>query len=317
MQVFEDITTCACSIPDLVLTIGSFDGVHRGHQYVLDEVNRIARERGGSSGLMSLWPHPRAFFNPEDAPAQLTSPTEKEQLLSTAGLDAYFVLPFDARIARMDREEFLRHIVLKHCGAQCLVVGHDFTFGAGARGDFSYLSEVSIELGLDVVQLPPCSDSGGMRISSTEIRNGVRQGDMERVHALLGRPYRLTGTVVRGRGLGRGLGFPTANIMPPEKLLPNFGIYGARVYWGDNQALGAVNIGVAPTLEHTSPMIEVHVLDVDTDLVGQELSIDLFHRLRGEAKFPDLSTLIAAIGADIVAVRDFFSAVDEAAQQPD
>ncbi|MCF6286837.1 MAG: adenylyltransferase/cytidyltransferase family protein, partial [Candidatus Hydrogenedentes bacterium] len=142
MHVFNDVTTCTCSFLNLVLTIGSFDGFHRGHQYILEEVTRIAKERGGTSGLMTLCPNPKAFFNPESRLELLTVAAEKEALLEAAGLDAYFVLPFDEHVAQIDRASFLRDIVLGRCGARCLVVGHDFSFGAGARGDFAYLSDV-------------------------------------------------------------------------------------------------------------------------------------------------------------------------------
>ena len=139
MHVFDDVTTCTCSLPKLVLTIGSFDGMHRGHQYILKTVIQTAEAQGGSAGLMSLWPHPRTLLNPESAPPLLSTPSEKRRLLEEIGLDAYFVLPFNKTIAEMDREAFIRDIVIGKCGAQTLIVGHDFSFGAGARGDFSYL----------------------------------------------------------------------------------------------------------------------------------------------------------------------------------
>ncbi len=305
MHVFDDVTTCTCSLPKLVLTIGSFDGMHRGHQYILKTVIETAASVGGSAGLMSLWPHPRTFLHPESAPPMLTTPDEKQRLLEEVGLDAYFVLPFNRSIAEMDREAFLRDIVIGKCGAQTLIVGHDFSFGAGARGDFSYLQRAAAPLGLAVRQLPPLEE-GTERISSTLIRSEVNGGNMDRVRQLLGRPYRLSGPVIQGRGLGRGLGFPTANVSPPENMLPAFGIYAARVYWDDTEALGAVNIGLAPTLSHASPMVEVHLLDQDVSLVNKTLRVDLYHRLRGEKKFADIPSLKEAIGKDIVDIRRYF-----------
>lgn len=307
MHVFDDVTTCTCSLPGLVLTIGSFDGMHRGHQYILKTVIETARKAGGSAGLMSLWPHPRTLLHPEVAPELLTTPGEKRRLLEAIGLDAYFILPFNKSIAEMDRETFLRDIVIGKCGAQTLIVGHDFSFGAGARGDFAYLESVAAPLGLEVRQLPPLAE-GSDRISSTLIRAEVNAGALERVHQLLGRPYTLTGPVVQGRGLGSGLGFPTANVAPPENMLPAFGIYAARVYWDDEEALGAVNIGLAPTLSHESPMVEVHLLDREVSLVGKTLRVALYHRLRGEKKFPDIDALKEAIKKDIVEIRRYFNA---------
>ena len=292
------------------MTIGNFDGFHRGHQYIVSEVNRIARERNGASAVMSLWPHPRAFFHPEETVELLTAPDYKKTLLEEAGLNAYFVLPFTQGIADMDRDQFLREIVLDHCNARCLVVGHDFSFGAGARGDFDYLASVSPQLGLDVVQLPALEEGDHGRISSTMVREHVRAGEMEKVRELLGRPYLLQGEVRKGRGLGRKLGYPTANIAPPANMLPAFGIYAARVAWRGQNAIGAVNIGMAPTVAHSGPMIEVHLLDVDQDLVGEALQVYLYHRLRGEKKFPDLESLKAAIEKDIVDIRAYFAATD-------
>jgi riboflavin kinase / FMN adenylyltransferase len=310
MNVYDDVTICEPSLSNLVLTIGSFDGFHRGHQYVVDEVIRIAREQGGTAGLMSLWPHPKTYFNPGPEPDLLSTPSEKKRLLESAGLDSYFVLPFNDKVASMDREDFLQEIVLKRCGATCLVIGHDFSFGKGARGDITYLKDRAGTLGFEVVELSAL-EWGSERVSSTQIRNLVKSGAMEDTHALLGRPYVLSGPVIRGRGLGRGLGFPTANIAPPEKLLPAFGIYAARVSWPGYSALGAVNIGLAPTVEHAGPMIEVHLLDTEMDLVGIELEVSLYHRLRGEEKFPDLATLKEAIARDILSIREYFKAKND------
>lgn len=306
MHVIDDVTACTQSFSNLVLTIGNFDGFHLGHQKMVQEVIRLARARNGAAALMSLWPHPRNFFNPHCETQLLSSRLEKRQLLEAAGLDVYFVLPFNEQIAHMDREAFLTEIVLGKCGAQSLVIGHDFSFGAGARGDFEYLTEVSDRFGLEVVQLPALK-SGAMRVSSTLVREAVKAGDMATVQSLLGRPYTLSGPVITGRGMGRELGYPTANVAPPENLLPAFGIYGARVYWEGKDALGAVNIGVAPTLQHAGPMVEVHLLDVDEPLVGKNLTIALYHRLRGEVKFPDLASLKAAIEKDIVTIRGHFA----------
>lgn len=305
MEVIDDVTTCECTFPNLVLTVGSFDGVHLGHQQILQTVIARAKAIGGAAGLMSLSPHPKAFFSPDASFALLTEPKQKEGLLRAAGLDVYFVLPFNATIARMEPEEFLTGIILGKCHAVTLVVGHDFSFGARARGNYDYLAAESARLGYTVEMVPPVLLEGE-RVSSTGIRDHVLKGEMERAAQLLGRPFTVSGVVARGRGMGVELGYPTANIVPDAALLPAHGIYAAKVRLDGTCYLGAVNIGIAPTIPHDRPMIEVHLLDFTGELAGRHLDVELRHRLRGEQKFDGLESLKAGIENDIVNIRRYF-----------
>jgi riboflavin kinase/FMN adenylyltransferase len=305
MNVVRDVTTCQCAYPDLVLTIGSFDGVHLGHQKILATVKERARARGGTAGLMSLWPHPRAYFHPEEPVALLTDPAQKESLLEQLGLDVYFVLPFSRTVASLEPLQFLREIVVGKCGATHLVVGHDFSFGAGARGNFALLKEAGPDLGLSA-EMVDAVELDGERVSSTRIRAMVCAGDMAGAQRLLGRPYSLAGMVERGRGLGHQLGFPTANIVPAQGLLPALGIYAARVNVDGRAYLAAVNVGIAPTVPHDRPVVEAHLLDFDGPLDGQRLEVELHWRLRPEKRFESMDALKDGIQKDIVTIRQFF-----------
>lgn len=305
MEVIDDVTACQSAYPDLVLTVGSFDGVHLGHRKILQTVIERARATRGTAALMSLWPHPKAFFNPHSAVPLLSNPAQKTALLEEAGLDVYFILPFTEAVAHMEAGDFLTEIILGKCAARRIVVGHDFSFGAGARGDYALLESEGRHQGLAVEMVPPVRIDGE-RVSSTLIRKFVLEGDLERAHRFLGRPYTVSGTVIRGRGMGAGLGYPTANIQPDTTLLPAYGIYAARVRIDGRHVLGAVNIGIAPTIPHTQAMIEVHLLDFEGELGGHHLDVELHHRLRPEKKFEDLAALKAGIETDIVNIRQYF-----------
>lgn len=306
MDVIQDVTTCQCTYPNLVLTIGSFDGIHLGHQKILSTVIERARAAGGTAALMSLWPHPKAFFNAGDTIPLLTDPTQKEALLRDFGLEVYFILPFTSAVARMEPAEFLSDIILGKCGASRVVVGHDFTFGARARGDFDFLRTEGERSGLVAEMVEPVT-LDGERVSSTRVRTLVSAGDMEAARVLLGRPYSASGVVSRGRGLGNGLGYPTANIAPDNGILPARGIYAAKVPLNGTVYLAAVSIGIAPTLPHEKPVIETHVLDFAGDLAGRRLEIQLFHRLRDEKKFDSVDALKLGIAQDIVSIRQYFA----------
>jgi riboflavin kinase/FMN adenylyltransferase len=305
MDVIQDATTCEVDYPELVLTVGSFDGVHLGHQAILNTVIERARERGGTAAVMSLQPHPKAFFQGLDDFALLSDPLQKEALLREQGVEAYFVLPFNGAVARMEPGEFLSRILVEQCKAVHLVVGDDFAFGAGARGNVDFIQREGAHYGLTVQTVPPVF-AGGERVSSTRIRGLVAVGRMEEAATLLGRPYAIAGTVTRGRGMGKELGFPTANLSTGSALLPAHGIYAARVTLEGDTLLAAVNIGYAPTLPHARPIVEVHLLDFEGELVGLRIEVDLHHRLRDEMKFDGLAALQAAIQNDIVHIRQYF-----------
>ncbi len=305
IEVIENILVSDCHFPNLVLTVGSFDGVHLGHRKILSAVNDQAMARGGAGAVLTLKPHPREFFAPEHAPSLLTNESKKWRLFAEAGIDAVFILPFDASVAALEPEDFVKTILVDRCNVQAIVVGHDFRFGHDARGDFELLKELAPEYGFSVTQVPPLLRDGE-RVSSTLIRERLLLGDLEKAETFLGRPYSIVGEVVSGRKVGTTLGFPTANIEPHHSAIPAQGVYVARADVDDAAYPAAVNIGVAPTIRNEDVAIEAFLLDFEGDLEGHEIEITFLRRLRSELKFPSVTELIAQIGRDVEEVRAFF-----------
>jgi riboflavin kinase / FMN adenylyltransferase len=309
MQIIENILEETVDYSDMVLTIGSFDGVHRGHQRILSRLTDEARSRKGTAALMTLEPHPRQVFSPENAPNLLTCREKKAELLARAGLDAFLILPFSRETASMTPEAFLKAVIVDRCGAKKLVAGHDFAFGRNGEGDYEFLAAHAPAFGIEVEQVAALHIQGE-RVSSTLIRERLLQGAVENIDIFLGRFYAMRGTVASGRGIGRQLGFPTANIRPDCGLVPAHGVYAAEVLAGDERHAAAVNIGIAPTIRHDSAIIEAHLLGFDGDLTGAEIEIIFRKHLRTEQKFPSREALMAAIAADIQQVRDYFAGPD-------
>jgi riboflavin kinase/FMN adenylyltransferase len=307
MIVVDDVRAGAPALPHVVLTVGSFDGVHRGHRRILDEVIRAAREAQGTAALLTLRPHPREFFSPENAPNLLTSHEKKLELLEEAGLDAVFILPFNADVAGLEPLQFIEQIVHDRCRARELVVGHDFCFGKDARGNFDLLRQAGSHYGYEARQVPPLLVDGE-RVSSTSIRERILQGDLERAERFLGRKYSIRGEVIRGRGIGHTLGYPTANIKPFHSAMPAQGVYVAEVLLDGARHAAAVNIGIAPTVRQEDLTIEAFLLDFQGDLVGHEIELVFHKRIRPEKKFPNYDALIAQITQDVAQVRTHFEA---------
>lgn len=307
MRVIDDFLGSGERFEKTVLTIGSFDGVHVGHQAIIRRVVEAAREAGAVPALMTLDPHPRAFFSPESAPPQLTTLEMKQRVAASLGIAFFFVLRFNESVAAIAREEFLNGILIGRCGAQRLIVGHDFRFGRGAKGTVDYLREAAPPLGVPVEEIMPlCIHEE--RASSTRIRHLLQHWELERANEMLGRAYTLVGEVVRGRGMGRQLGFPTANIRPFHTALPGNGIYACVATVDGETHLAAVNVGWAPTIAHDEITVEAFLLDFDGDLVGKTIELDFHHFLRPELKFDSLDSLIEAIGKDVALVRKLFAA---------
>ena len=305
MQIVDNVLNHLPDPKGSVLTIGSFDGVHLGHRALLGRLVAEARASGLASAVMTLRPHPRQFFNPENAPNILTSDHQKARLLEDIGVNALFFLPFDAAVANLDRSEFLENIVVGRCGARKIIVGHDFRFGREAQGTFEWLAETAPALGVEVCQIDPLF-AGGQCVSSTIIRERILQGEVESVEGLLGRRYAIEGEVVRGRGIGHQIGFPTANVAPHNSVIPAHGVYAAEVILDGVRWMAAVNIGIAPTIRQEEVTIEAHLLDFQGGLVGKTIEVVFFKHMRPEKKFSSLDALIAAIAEDIAAVREHF-----------
>lgn len=282
-----------------VVTVGTFDGLHRGHREVLAEIVRRSAPTGRRSVLVTFDPHPLRVVRPEAAPPLLTTPAEKKVLLAETGLEYAVFLPFTRHLQQYSARRFVEDILLGRLGMRELVIGYDHGFGKGREGDVDTLRALGAELGFEVDVVEPVAD-GRDPISSTRIRRALREGDPAGAARGLGRPYSLQGTVVRGSARGRELGFPTANIRiaEPEKLLPKEGIYAARGWLGAMPVPGLLHLGPRPTFEGEPPSVELHLLDWSGDLYGRELRVEICAFIREILPFPSPDALVEAMRRD-------------------
>ncbi len=298
----------AC-LPPCVLTIGNFDGLHRGHATVLNELKTIAARQGLATAVLTFEPHPREVFTPESAPARLSSLREKLEYFARAGIDYVVVQRFDSRFAGIDAETFRDRIVIEHLNARHVLVGDDFRFGARRGGDFAFLKHnPRISAGN-----MPTMDYHGERISSTAVRAALSAGNLELAERLLGRPYSISGRVVQGDRLGRQLGFPTANIEIRHNRPPLFGIFVVEVHGLGQPVPGVASLGRRPTVKNPDarPVLEVHLFDFNQDIYRRHLRVDFLQKLRNEEKYPDLASLTAQIAKDCENARAWHAARHE------
>lgn len=287
----------------LVFAAGAFDGVHRGHQAVLAEARRVAREKGGQAWALTFDPHPLKILRPDRAPALLTSTPHRLQLLSQSGIEGIVLLPFSREFAEQSPEEFVRAIRRATPALAAVVVGENWHFGKAARGDVRLLKEFGRELGFEAIAVPPI-EWNGAPISSTRIRRAVAEGDLAAAEQMLGRPFSVLGTVIHGIKLGRRLGYPTANLDPHNEARPPPGIYACRARVGNDVYPAAAFLAAAPDPRKGPPdLIEVHLLDVELDLYGKDIEVEFIARLREERAFESQEALIAQIARDIEAAR--------------
>jgi len=287
-----------------VVTVGMFDGVHRGHWEVLQEIRRRAAATDRRSVLVTFDPHPLRIVRPQHAPPLLTTPVEKKEILAESGLDYAVFLTFTESLSRYRPRRFVEEILVERLGVQELVIGYDHGFGRDRSGDAGTLQGIGEELGFDVDVVSPVG-SDGDPVSSSRIRRAVSGGRMEEARACLGRPYSVRGVVVRGDGRGRQLGFPTANlkVSNAEKLIPPPGVYAVRSVLRSGMHHGALHMGPRPTFQGSPPTIELHLLDFDADLYGEEVRVDFVERLRDVRPFAKVSDLVAQMREDVKAVR--------------
>jgi riboflavin kinase/FMN adenylyltransferase len=292
-----------------VATVGTFDGVHRGHWAVLLEIQERARVTGRRAILVTFHPHPLQIVRPEAAPRLLTTPVEKKEILAESGLDYAVFLTFTQALSRYPPRRFVEEILVGRLGVEELVIGYDHGFGRGRSGDVDTLREIGAELGFAVGVVEPVAMGGGP-ISSSRIREAVAAGEMGLAREGLGRPYSVRGFVVRGDGRGRTLGFPTANleIGNQQKALPPAGIYAVRAALRDGVFSGALHLGPRPTFQGSPPTIELHVLDFERDLYGEEVRVDFIQFLRPVGAFESPTALVRQMEADVVSAREVLAA---------
>jgi riboflavin kinase/FMN adenylyltransferase len=285
------------------LTIGNFDGVHRGHRALIERVSAKARELRVASCVLTFEPHPREFFAGPAAPARLTRLRDKLELMAAAGVNHVHVARFDAPFAALPATRFVDEVLVRGLGARWLLVGRDFRFGARRSGDYAALQESAARHGFALEAMGDVL-LDGERVSSSAVRAALQAGDLGRAERLLGRPYALSGRVVHGARLGRDLGFPTANV-PLRRSPPLAGIYVVEVqgYWR-----GVASVGRRPTVNPVAvPLLEVHLLDWQGELYGKRLRVRFLRKLRDEAKFDGLPALREAIARDAEQAREYFA----------
>lgn len=291
--------------PGAVVTVGSFDGVHRGHQALLAEIVRRARERRLTSVLVTFEPHPLEVVNPAAAPRLLTLDDEKREILAQTGVDRLEVLPFTPALAELGPGEFVRDVLGARYAMRELVIGYDHGFGRGRSGDVEVVRRLAAAQGFVVHVMDAVTDGGGP-ISSTRIREAVAGGDLAAAARWLGRPYGVIGRVEPGAGRGRAIGVPTINLAAPDpkKLLPPDGVYAVRVYWRGAGHGGMMNQGPRPTFGVAARGLEIHLFDFAGDLYGETVKVEWVRRLRDVRTFASREALVEQLGRDASAARE-------------
>lgn len=318
IRVYRDLERVE-SDPRSVVTVGTFDGLHRGHQAIIQELKNEAQKRGAHTTAITFEPHPQLILQRPDKPPVhiLTTVEEKIALLQEANLDSLVVIPFTPKFSRTSSEDFVRDILLRRIGMQAIVLGHDHGFGKNREGDIDTLTKMGQALGFEVREVPPF-EIDGIAVSSTRVREALALGEIEKAAYYLGRPYSLSGTVVRGEGRGQKLGFPTANLLPTHdrKLVPAEGVYAV---WVEREASGRkapnaqrhpgmMNIGYRPTFGNLARTLETHLIDFSGELYGELITIYFVARLRNEQKFASAQDLIEQLHRDKAASMQVLSA---------
>jgi riboflavin kinase / FMN adenylyltransferase len=295
----------AAPLPPVALTVGNFDGIHRGHQTMLQRLRAGALERGLASCVLTFEPHPREFFSPQAAPTRLTSLREKLELLAAHGVERVHVQRFSRSFAALSPEAFVERVLAKRLRARWLLIGEDFRFGAKRAGDLALLKRLGERHGYEVQTMPTVMHAGS-RVSSSAVRAALAAGDLAAAETLLARTYSISGRVIHGRKLGRELGFATANVQLKHNRPPLTGIYAAKVH-GIGAARPAVaSLGVRPTITASGrAVLEVHLFDFSEDLYAAHLRVEFLHKIRDEEKYPDLETLKTQIARDCEAAKSF------------
>jgi riboflavin kinase/FMN adenylyltransferase len=288
-----------------VVTIGAFDGIHRGHVKILRELDMLARGIDGRGVVVTFEPHPLSVLRPDERPCLLTDPSEKAALIEGAGVDDLVIMEFTSELAGKSADWFLKEILLGRLGMRRLVIGYDFRFGKSREGDAAYLERTGerMDFGVDIV--PPLLFMK-RPVSSTRVRTAIARGEVAVAADMLGRPYSLSGTVVRGEGRGQSLEFPTANLElgDSRKMVPPDGVYAVRALYGGRRAAGALYIGVRPTYGGKARSIEVYIIDApDVPEYGGPLTIEFNERVRGEKTFENDAALKSQIAEDVEKIR--------------
>jgi riboflavin kinase/FMN adenylyltransferase len=306
MEIIRGLRNLSYIFRRPVLTIGNFDGVHIGHRAILEEVRLRANAIEGQAIVLTFEPHPLKALKPEICPPIITNLDQKAEIISSFNIDVLVAAEFTPEFGSLSPRDFIVKILQKKIGAREIIVGHDYGFGRGRQGTIESLTEMGKEFNFVVDVVDPVSVDGRI-VSSTLIRQTVMNGDVDYAGRLLGRPYAISGKVIEGLRRGQKLGFPTANLLSKNELFPKRGVYVVFATVA-NQTYGAVaNIGYNPTFGDVKFSVEVHILDFDQDIYGEEIAVSFITRLRDEVKFSGVDQLVAQINKDVAKAREIFA----------
>lgn len=294
-----------------VVTTGTFDGVHIGHRKILERLCQLAKKHHGESVLLTFYPHPRMVLQPDSELKLINTIEEKVELIESVGIDHLIIHPFTKAFSRTTSMEFVRDLLVNKIGTKKLVIGYDHHFGRNREGSFEHLKEFGPLYGFDVEEIS-AQEIDDVNVSSTKIRKAIQSGDLDIANEFLSRPFSISGEVIKGNQIGRQLGFPTANLKVNDqyKLLPKSGVYAVKALLQNRIVRdGMMNIGYRPTIDESSVdlKIEVHLFNFNQDLYGQNLQIEVLHRLRDEQKFDSLDSLKEAVAKDAVEAKKILS----------
>jgi riboflavin kinase/FMN adenylyltransferase len=310
VRVFNDFDSIE-EVKNAVLTIGTFDGVHLGHQKILERVQEEARKIEGESVLFTFYPHPKMVLFPDSHNLKLIqTQAQKIDKLKRFGLDNVIVYPFTIEFSRLTAVEFVRDYLVNRLKVRKMVIGYDHQFGKNREGTLEFLKDISEVYGFEVIEIPP-QDVDDVNVSSTKIRNALLKGDISLANTYLGEPFEICGKVVKGDSIGRTIGFPTANLEVNSelKLIPANGVYAVHIKLEDGEmCLGMLNIGFRPTVANTNELrIEVYIFDFSSDIYGKSISVQLLKRVRNERYFESIERLKEQLKHDEKIVRDYFN----------
>ncbi len=310
MRVYNGFS-CYSSVKNPVVTIGAFDGVHIGHQTIINRMVRIAKKHKGEVVLVTFDPHPRLVIQKDAKVKLLTSMKERIALLEKAGVEHLIIIPFDKSFSNLSSLEFIRDVLVEKIGTKTLVIGYDHHFGRNREGSFDHLTKYGPVYGFEVEEIPP-QDVNYINVSSTKIRNAIIEGDVDKAIEYMGHPYTINGVVVKGKQIGRSIGFPTANIKVEEanKLVPKEGVYAVRVIHDKNGFYGMLNIGYRPTLGQDNQLsIEVNIFDFEKNIYGEQIKLEIIQHVRNEIQFTSVNDLKLQLEQDLLECKSIFKSL--------
>lgn len=309
MKIYRQLSDFK-ALTHAVVTSGTFDGVHVGHQRIVNRLNEVATEKGGESVLLTFWPHPRMVVSQDSQDLKLlTTIEEKIDFIEQLGVQHLLVVPFTREFSEQSAEKYVQEILINTLGTKTLVIGYDHRFGKNREGGFDYLQHNQARFGIQVEEISR-QEIDDLTISSTKIRTALLNGEIDLANSLLGRNYRFSGIVAKGRQLGRQLGFPTANVQTREnyKLIPTSGVYAVLVHIRNKQYGGVMNIGSRPTVDGVGRTQEVHIFDFNADIYGEILTVEIVSFIRTEVKFNSIEALKNQIVMDSEAAKIIIAA---------